>query len=153
MGYNQAKTRFGVGLLRLSFKAFFVAGFLPTLAGCYVGEGFASVDPEFFGLRPPKSPIQRIFICERTVGWELPREREGGRYLAEAEIKTVTVYAARTPMAPKAELAFIMDVNPYLLQWQFIALESGAWYFRLTVTDNDGQESEMSNEKSNEECF
>jgi len=73
--------------------------------------------------------------------------------MAAAEIKTVTIYAARMPMATKEDLAFIMDVDPYLLQWQFITLEPGAWYFRLTVTDNGGLESERSNEKSNEECI
>jgi len=136
---------------RMSMRVRLLVSFGPMLmlAGCPSGAG---VDPDSIGPFPPKAPNQRMFICDRTIGWELPREREGGDFLAQAEIKTVTIYAARTPMAPDNELAFIMDVDPYLLQWQFQVLDPGVWYFRLTATDNKGLESKQSNERSNEEC-
>ena len=149
MANDRAKRPFGAALTAMRIRIILIAGLLPVLAGC----PSESSDSNYYGPWPPKAPIQRMFICDRTIGWELPREREHGDYLAEAEIKTVTIYAARIPMAPKDELAFIMDVDPYLLQWQFLMLEPGAWFFRLTATDNDGEESEISNERSNEECL
>ena len=149
MANDRAIRTFGAAYMAMWIRIILIAGLLPVLAGCSPAPG----DPEYYGPWPPKAPFQRMFICDRTIGWELPREREGGDYLAEAEIATVTIYAAHTPMAPDDELAFIMDVDPYLLQWQFLMLEPGAWFFRLTATDSDGEESEMSNERSNEDCL
>jgi len=147
---NRHENLFGVKSILMLVRMLFTNGLFLILAGCPSGVG---VDPDSIGPFPPKAPIQRVFVCDRTIGWELPREREGGDFLADAEIKTVTIYAARTPMAPDNELAFSMDVDPYLLQWHFTTLDSGNWYFRLTATDNDWLESEKSNERSNEACL
>ena len=149
MGSIWLMARVRTRLIVSTIRPIIFIGLIPALQGCYVGQGGAAVDP---GPRPPKAPQQIQFACHQTISWQLPTEREGGAYLPPFEIKFVTLLAARMPSAPRNELAFIMDLDPHLLQWRFTALDPGTWYFRLTATDNDGRESKMSSETSNEAC-
>jgi hypothetical protein len=151
MAYEQAKRQFRVGLIRFSTKMLLIAGLLPMICGGCSDE--IPPPPGYLGTDAPKAPIQEAFTCDQAVNWRLPKERENTLSLRPSEIKTVTIYAAQSPISAEDVPAFIMDVDAHLLRWQFQALESTYWYFRLTVTDNDGLESVMSNERSNEQCF
>ena len=126
-----------------------LAGSLPFVSGFGCpGSGY---DPEL-DIWPPRAPTQNPFVCERTIGWELPGQRENRTDLNRSSIKTLTIYAAQVPISEVTQLAFTMDVDPFLLMWEFDNLDPGPWYFRMTVTDKEGLESRMSNEENNLAC-
>jgi len=75
-------------------------------------------------------------------------EREGGAPLAPEELATLTLYAGRTPLTLFEELVYTVEVDPFVLRWEFKDQPEGSWYFRATVTDTEGLESDFSMEAS-----
>ncbi len=110
--------------------------------------------------QPPKAPWVD-FICDWTLTWALPTQRvnpdaQSTTPLDPTEIQTFRIYAAHTSNSD-APIEFVMDVDPFLLQWTFSGLEERRWWFRGTVIDNNGRESFMAaggiNHISNTECI
>ena len=96
---------------------------------------------------PEPEPDPEPEPCVVTLSWELPTEYEDGLTLDPLDIAILTVYAGRIPDAPDEELAFVVDVDPHLLlyQWVWEPDSVGMWYFTATVTVNE-VESRRSNE-------
>ncbi len=109
---------------------------------------------------PPKAPFVG-YLCDWTLTWTLPTHRENPNDqirtpLDPNDIKTFRIYAAHTANSD-APIEFIMDVNPFLLQWTFAGLEQRRWWFTGTVIDTNGRESHKIaagvNHISNVECI
>ena len=78
-----------------------------------------------------------------------PNENGVSVKLGPTDLAKLTIFVGMIPMAPEAELAFIMDVSEvYALSWTIADLDVGLWYFSATVTDTEDQESDQSNETS-----
>jgi hypothetical protein len=149
MACDRSERHLGASSLATRFKMTLIAGTLPMFVGC--GGGYVEPDPESF---PPEAPNQQVLTCPLIVNWVLPTERESGAQLRARDIEIVTIYAAQVPWAPDNDILSITAVDPFLLQWQFNNLiRPATWYFRLTVTDTNGLESDYSKERSNAECL
>ncbi len=110
--------------------------------------------------QPPKAPWVD-YICDWTLTWALPTQRanpddQSSTPLDPNDIQTFRIYAAHTSNRD-APIEFVMDVNPFLLQWTFTGLEERRWWFTGTVIDTIGRESFMAaagiNHISNTECI
>ena len=149
MTCGRHKRQLGARPLAVAIRIFIIACLLPTFGGCF-DVGPPIEDPESF---PPKPPHQQPLACPYIVNWVLPQKRENGSKLRTQDIKVITIYAALERWADDNEILSVTDVDPFLLQWQHHNLLSPAtWYFRLTVTDTNGRESDYSNETSSENC-
>ncbi len=110
--------------------------------------------------RPPKAPWVD-YICDWTLTWGLPTQRvnpddQSSTPLDPNDIQTFRIYAAHTSNSD-APIEFVMDVDPFLLQWTFAGLAERRWWFTGTVIDTNGRESVMIaggiNHISNTECI
>ena len=117
----------------------------------------AKTPPQDF---PPRAP--RVgYICDWTLTWGLPTQRvnpdsQSSTPLDPIDIRTFRIYAAHTANSD-APIEFVMDVDPFLLQWTFAGLEERRWWFTGTVIDKNGRESSLVaagiNHISNTECI
>jgi len=110
--------------------------------------------------QPPKAPWVD-FICDWTLTWTLPTQRvnpsgRGTTPLDPNDVQTFRIYAAHASNSD-AQIEFVMDVDPFLLQWTFAGLEERRWWFTGTVVESNGRESAMIaagiNHISNIECI
>ena len=83
--------------------------------------------------------------------------RSSGYVCSLSSSLPVAYRASKGMMHSGAPIEFVMDVNPFLLQWTFTGLEERRWWFRGTVIDTNGRESFMAaagiNHISNTECI
>ncbi len=150
-------------------KRLVVLGAMCLLVGCGGGDPencadingripcVADIPPQN---QPPKAPWVD-YICDWTLTWALPTQRvnpnaQNSTPLDPNDIQTFRIYAAHTSNSD-APIEFVMDVNPFLLQWTFTGLEERRWWFTGTVIDTNGRESSMAaagiNHISNVECI
>ena len=101
------------------------------------------------------------YVCDWTLAWSLPTERENpdarsSTPLNPNDIRTLRIYASHTANSD-AQIEFVMDVDPFLLQWIFAGLAERRWWYTTTVIDTNGRESVMIaggiNHISNTECI
>ena len=114
-----------------------------SLAGCLGSDGgpdncagingripcVAEIPPQD---QPPKAPWVD-YICDWTLTWALPTQRVNpdaqSTPLAPNDIRTFRIYAAQSSNID-APIEFVMDVDPFLLQWTFADLEERRWWFK-----------------------
>jgi len=150
-------------------KRLVVLGAMCLLVGCGGGDPencagingripcVADIPPQD---QPPKAPWVD-YICDWTLTWALPTQRvnpnaQNSTPLDPNDIQTIRIYAAHTSNSD-APIEFVVDVNPFHLQWTFTGLEERRWWFRATAIDTNGRESSMAaagiNHISNVECI
>ncbi|MCF6237078.1 MAG: fibronectin type III domain-containing protein [Gammaproteobacteria bacterium] len=75
-----------------------------------------------------------------TLTWTAPTTRMDGSFVPMSEIAGYRVYMGATP-----DSITLVDevVDPYTMEYQFSALDSGTYYFSVTALDTDDQESDI----------